>query len=114
MSENLTQPPDLNITTQSSIDLEITTTDKPGVDQSVLIRTTALALLAFICILTFVISCNRCMKKGCAASPEEREKERCRHKQLSMHPSARDDCEFKEKYTPKCETISAVSTESIH
>ena len=30
MSENLTQPPDLNITTQSSIDLEITTTDKPG------------------------------------------------------------------------------------
>ena len=30
MSENLTQPPDLNITTQSSIDLEVTTTDKPG------------------------------------------------------------------------------------
>lgn len=30
MSENITQPPDLNITTESSIDLEVTTTDKPG------------------------------------------------------------------------------------
>ena len=29
MSENITQPPDLNITTESSIDLEVTTTDKP-------------------------------------------------------------------------------------
>ena len=39
-----------------------------GVDQAILIRTTALALLSFVCILTFVISCNRCMRKGCAAS----------------------------------------------